>query len=131
MFETLTRYSYSSVKMDSTTLLISGIIGLVAGLVALIAQWRMYTKAGKHGWAVLIPIYNVWVLYEIICDRGTAMFRLLIPIYNIYWSIKSIIKLAHAYGKGTGFGILMLFFPPICYLILGFGSAEYEGPQDM
>ncbi len=107
MFETLTRYSYSSVKMDSTTLLISGIIGLVAGLVALIAQWRMYTKAGKHGWAVLIPIYN------------------------IYWSIKSIIKLAHAYGKGTGFGILMLFFAPICYLILGFGSAEYEGPQDM
>lgn len=114
-------------KLSAATLIPS----IVISVIMLIAMWRVYTKAGKPGWAVLIPIYNLWVEYEIICGRGTAMFRLLIPFYNIYWAIKSIIKMAHAYGKSTGFGIGMLFLSPIFYAILGFGDAEYQGPQQM
>ena len=107
------------------------IAAVVVCLVMLVAEWKIFTKAGKPGWAVIIPIYNLWVLYDIICGRGTAMFRLLIPLYNIYWAIKTQIKLAHAYGKSTGFGIGLLFLPIIFYCILGFGSAEYQGPQEM
>ena len=114
-------------KLSAATLIPS----IVISVIMLIAMWRVYTKAGKPGWAVLIPIYNLCVEYEIICGRGTAMFRLLIPFYNIYWAIKSIIKMAHAYGKSTGFGIGMLFLSPIFYAILGFGDAEYQGPQQM
>ena len=104
---------------------------LAASLLVLIAMWKVFTKAGKHGWAVLIPIYNLWVEFEIICGRGTAMFRLLIPIYNIYWAFKAMINLAHAYGKSTGFGIGLIFLAPIFWCILGFGSAEYQGPHNM
>ena len=104
---------------------------LVFTVLLLAAQWRVYTKAGRHGWAVLIPVYNLWVLYTVICDRGTAMFRLLIPFYNIYWMIKSMIKLAHAYGKSTGFGVGLILLPPIFLCVLGFGSAQYEGPEEM
>ena len=110
---------------------LGAIISLAVALVVLIAEWKTYTKAGKPGWAVLIPFYNIWVLYTIICDRGTAMFRLLIPIYNIYWSIKSMIKLAHAYGRSTGFGVGLFLLPPIFLCILGFGDARYEGPEEM
>lgn len=39
--------------------------------------------------------------------------------------------MAHAYGKSTGFGIGMLFLSPIFCAILGFGDAEYQGPQQM
>jgi len=122
-------YDFSSYStrssMSTTTLIIYGVIALIG----LVAEWRIYTKAGEHGWAVLIPIYNMYVLYRIICGNGLKMFLMLIPIFNIYWAIKSMIMLAHAYGKSTAFGILMIFFSPICQLVLAFGSAEYVGPD--
>ena len=104
---------------------------VVVCLVMLVIEWKIFTKAGKPGWACIIPIYNIWVMYQIICGRGTAMFRLLIPIYNIYWAIKTQIKMAHAYGKSTGFGVGLIFLPLIFQAILAFGSAKYEGPQEM
>ena len=110
---------------------VSLIIYIVIGIVFLIAEWKIYTKAGQPGWAVIIPFYNLWVFYKIICGRGTAMFRLLIPLYNIYWEIKTMIKMAHAYGKSTGFGVGLIFLSPIFILILAFGDAKYVGPQDM
>ena len=39
------------------------------------------------------------------------------------------IKLAHTFGKGGGFAAGLILLPPIFALILGFGSAEYEGPE--
>ena len=125
---TTTTYGASVQYQPSTA---SIVVSIILSLLLLVAEWRLFTKAGKHGWAVLIPIYNVWVLFEIICGRGTAMFRLLIPIYNIYWAIKSDIKLAHAFGKSTGFGVGLIFLSPIFMCILGFGSAQYQGPQEM
>ncbi len=121
---------YSSEQAPAMNSL-GAIITIALAVVVLIAEWKVFTKADKPGWAVLIPIYNVWVLYTIICDRGTAMFRLLIPFYNIYWAVKSMIKLAHAYGKSTGFGVGLIFLAPVFLLILGFGDARYEGPEEM
>ncbi|MCR5690518.1 MAG: DUF5684 domain-containing protein [Clostridiales bacterium] len=100
-------------------------------VVMIVAMWKLFTKAGKPGWASIIPIYNLWVQYEIICGRGTAMLRLLIPFYNIYWAIKSMICLAHAFGKSTGFGVGLIFLGPIFMCILAFGDAQYVGPQQM
>ena len=107
------------------------VIYILVALVLIVAEWKVYKKAGQPGWAILIPIYSTWVLFKIICGRGTAMFRLLIPIYNIYWAIKATIKMAHAYGKSTGFGVGLLFLSPIFMCILAFGDANYLGPQDM
>lgn len=107
------------------------IISLIICVLYLIAEWRIFSKAGQPGWAILIPIYNVWVLYKVVCGRGTAMFRLLIPFYNIYWGIKTYVKLANAYGKGVGFALGLIFLEPIFILILGLGGAQYVGPQNM
>lgn len=107
------------------------VIEILMVIVVMAAEWQVFTKAGKHGWAALIPFYNTWTEFEVICGRGTAMFRLLIPFYNIYWAIKSMIKLAHAFGKSTRFGIGLAFLGPIFISILGFGSATYQGAQEM
>jgi hypothetical protein len=48
----------------------------------------------------------------------------------LIWSIRQCFKMAAAYGKGMGFGFGLLLLPTIFTLILGFGSAEYVGPQD-
>ncbi len=39
-------------------------------------------------------------------------------------------KLFQAFGKSVGFFIGYIFVPNIMMLILGFGSAQYQGPQD-
>ncbi len=39
-------------------------------------------------------------------------------------------KLFQAFGKSVGFFIGYIFIPNIMMLILGFGSAQYQGPQD-
>ena len=120
-------YSTEATAMSPVPLIIS----IVLCVVLIVAEWRIFTKAGKPGWASIIPFYNTWVMYQIICGRGTAMFRLLIPFYNIYWEIKTLIKMAHAYGKSTGFGVGLIFLSPIFLCILAFGSATYVGEQDM
>ena len=110
---------------------VSVIVSIAVCVLLIVAEWKVFTKAGKPGWAAIIPIYNVWTLYKIVCGRGTAMFRLLIPFYNIYWMIKTDIKLAKAFGKGTGFAVGLIFLEPIFICILGFDGSTYVGPQDM
>ena len=39
----------------------SGIISLVILVLSLVAEWRIFTKAGQAGWKCLIPIYNAIV----------------------------------------------------------------------
>ena len=36
------------------------------GIFLIVCQWKVYSKAGKPGWASLIPIYNIVVLLEIV-----------------------------------------------------------------
>lgn len=51
---------------------------------------------------------------------------MLVLIYTVLLQIKT----ALAYGKGMGFAVGLLFLPNIFTLILGFGNAEYLGPQE-
>jgi hypothetical protein len=37
------------------------------------------------------------------------------------------LDLARAFGKGSGFGIGLVFLPMIFYPILAFGDAKYQG----
>lgn len=41
------------------------VIGLGLIVLRLIGQWKVFEKAGKPGWAAIIPCYNNWVLFEI------------------------------------------------------------------
>lgn len=105
---------------------------LIIGAVLIAAMWKMFEKAGKPGWAALIPVYNTYVLYEIICGRGIAFLRLLIPIYHIYWAIKTMVNLAKAYGKDITFALGLIFLAPVFYCIIGFDkNTSYVGPQEM
>ena len=101
-------------------------IGLV--ILVIIAQWRVYEKAGKPGWAAIIPIYNAIVLMEIIGKPPWWVLLYFLPIVNIVFGIWSINLLSKSFGKDEGFtaGLILLGF--VFYPILGFGNAEYLGP---
>ncbi len=105
-----------------------GLIGFILFIACLVGYWRMFVKMGRSGWEGFIPIYNIYILFKVLYGKGWKIILFLIPIYDIYLMFKYSIDLAHAFGKGTGFGVAMVFFPSFCTLILGFGSATYVGP---
>ena len=53
----------------------------------------------------------------------------IISLVGAVIAIISEYKLAKAFGKGFGFFLGLLFLNPIFKLILGFGDAQYQGPQ--
>ncbi|MEQ9499411.1 MAG: DUF5684 domain-containing protein [Deltaproteobacteria bacterium] len=97
------------------------IIGVIAGM------WKIFAKAGKPGWAAIVPIYNIIVMLEITEKPIWWIVLFLIPIVSLVAAVLIMIGLAEKFGKGAGFGIGMAFLPFIFIPMLGFGSAQYQG----
>jgi hypothetical protein len=98
---------------------------LLVSIIMLWAYWKIFVKAGKPGWAAIIPIYNVIVLLEIVGRPIWWIVLLLIPFVNIVVYAIVIMDLATSFGKGLGFAIGLILLPFIFLLILAFGSATY------
>lgn len=105
------------------------ILALVVGVVNIIGMWKMFSKAGKPGWAAIVPFYNMYCLFDIAWGNGWLFLLTCIPCVGFIFQIIMYFKLAPAFGKGVGFAFGLLFLQPIFCLILGFGDAEYVGPQ--
>jgi len=98
-------------------------------LILLICNWIIYNKAGKPGWACIIPFYNIIILLEII-DRPIWWFFLgLIPPVGFILGIIMTFDLAEAFGKDIGYGFGLLLLPYIFFPILAFGNAQYTGVE--
>ena len=88
--------------------------------------WKVFEKAGKPGWACLVPIYNAVVLLQIARRPTWWMLLLFIPFVNFFVVLILAMDIAKAFGKGTGFGLGLMFFGFIFYPILGFSDAQYS-----
>ena len=96
-------------------------------VIFIIGTWKAFTKAGRPGWAILIPIYNKIVMLQIARRPIWWIILFFIPIVNLVASIIVAIDIAKAFGKGTGFGIGIAFLPFIFFPILGYGDSKYTG----
>ena len=100
----------------------------LAVIVLVIAGWWMtFTKAGKPGWAALVPFYNVICLLQIARKPEWWLILCLIPIVGIVIFIIVGIEVAKNFGKETGFGVGLGLLPFIFYPILGWSDAQYRG----
>ena len=115
--------------LDSTGL--AAILGtyllfmVVIGLVMIISLWKIFAKAGKPGWAVLVPIYNIIVLLEVVKKPVIWILLLLIPIVNFVVLIIIYVELAKVFGKGAGYAIGLIFLGVVFLPMLAFGDAKY------
>ena len=107
----------------------SMIVGLLIALLLIIAMWKVFTKAGQPGWASIIPIYNLYIWCKIVGRPGWWIILMLIPFVNFVICIILCIDMAKSFGKGAGFGIGLALLGIIFWPILGFGSAQYQGPS--
>ena len=98
-------------------------------ILMIAAWWKIFTKAGQPGWACIIPIYNLYVWCMIVGRPWWWILLMLIPFVNFIIAIILLIDLAKSFGKGVGFGIGLLLLAVIFFPILGFGSAQYQGPS--
>lgn len=115
--------------MEDNIFIFFGIgIMLAFALFLIAAQWKIYEKAGKPGWAVIIPIYNIIILLEIIGKPIWWLFLMLIPGVNIIFSVWATNLLSKSFGKDEAFTVGLILLSIIFYPILGFGSAQYQGP---
>jgi hypothetical protein len=112
--------------MDTLLALGAGLV-MIAVLIAvlIIGVWKVFTKAGKPGWASIVPIYNMMVMAEITGKPNWWGLLCLIPFVGFIFAIILLHGVAEKFGKGIGMTILMIF--GIGWLILGFGSAQYQG----
>ena len=107
-------------------------ISLAITILTVIANWRIFVKAGKPGWAALIPIYNLVVLYQVAGVSPWLILLLLFvgvpivgPLIALGLSIYLMVQLANAFGKGSGFAVGLIFLNTIFIMILGFDDSKY------
>lgn len=100
---------------------------LIAFYVFMIAsQWKVFAKAGQPGWAVLVPIYNIIVMFKVARVPGWWFVMFFIPIANIIFMVKLTHAISKNFGKDGGFTAGLIFLPFVFWPILGFGSAQYQ-----
>ena len=107
---------------------------ILLSIFRVIYLWKLFTKAGKPGWAALIPFYNTWVLLEITDFPGWLSLLVLIPYIGtvavIIINIMIAIKLPEKFGKESTFAIGLILLPIIFYSILAFDKSEYISNKD-
>jgi uncharacterized protein DUF5684 len=96
-------------------------------ILMIAAMWKIFTKAGQPGWASIIPIYN-WIVWCKIVGRPAWWVLLLLLCFPILYIILCV-DLAKSFGYGIGFALGLIFLPIIFFPMLGFGSAQYNGPS--
>ncbi len=132
---------------------IISVFGIIYYVLMIVAQWKIFTKAGEKGWKSIIPILNSYVLFKIawkpmmfwitlalavvmgICSGFTesiiaSVISFIASVAVIVISIIQSSKLSKAFGHGVGFTLGLIFLSPIFMLILGLGSSQYVGKQD-
>ena len=107
------------------------LVFFVIFVLTIIAMWKIFEKAGKPGWAAIIPVYNFVVMFQIVGLSPWLLLLYIVPLVNsiavFILTIIMNIRLAKAFGKGTGFILGLIFLSPIFDLILGFGDSQYVG----
>lgn len=116
-----------------------------------VADWKIFSKAGRPGILAFIPIVNIYVEYGICWSNFMGLIYLVCVGITSYVSgvqepsstlttvsgvasvaalvlhIVQSIKLAKSFGKGVGYGILLILFGPLARLFLGLGDSRYIG----
>jgi hypothetical protein len=111
--------SAAAAAASTTTSLV--VLAVVVLMIA--AMWRVFERAGEHGWAVLVPIYNLYILCRVAGMSPWWMLAAIIPFVNIIFMFANSIGVAQRFGKGVGYGIGLALLPFIFWPMLAWGDS--------
>jgi hypothetical protein len=104
------------------------LVALAVMVLVFVSLWKIFEKAGKPGWAGIVPIYNAIVLLEIVGRPLWWIVLLLVPCVNFVVGILLSIDVAKAFGKSPAYGVGLALLPFIFFPMLAFSDARYVGP---
>jgi hypothetical protein len=102
---------------------------IIIGIITIVGKWKVYEKAGKPGWASLIPVYTWKVMLEIVGKPIWWIFLFFVPCVNIIFMVWTVNLLSKSFGQTEGFTVGLILLSFIFYPILGFGNYQYLGPS--
>ena len=102
------------------------IIYLAALVFYIYVFWKILEKAGLPGWGAIIPIYNIYLMVKLAKRPDWWLILFFIPFVNFIIMIIIALDIAKYFGKGTGFGLGLIFLGFIFYPVLAFGNAKYK-----
>ncbi|HVW94618.1 MAG TPA: DUF5684 domain-containing protein [Mucilaginibacter sp.] len=123
--------SSSAGTMEALLAILSAILIpiIIVAVITIVGKWKVYEKAGKPGWAAIIPIYTWIVMLEIVGKPIWWVILFFIPCVNIIFLIWTLNLISKSYGQSEGFTIGLILLGFIFWPILGFGSYRYLGPS--
>lgn len=120
-----------------------------------ISAWEIYRRAGKKGWAFLVPFWGsmvyseiagmskwlwllpwlvtIWGFFQGIVWSGVYWIVLnVLSIISLIWLIVANYRVARRYGWNIFLSILhaILIFTPITFLVLGLGNYKYQAKSE-
>lgn len=107
-----------------------GIVYVAIVILMIVSWWKIFEKAGKPGWAFLIPIYNIIVMLDIVKKPWWWIILFCIPGVQIIFLIWMVNRLSKSFGYDAGFTIGLLLLGVVFYPILGLGNSTYKALDD-
>ena len=120
-------------KIFKSALIKSAITCCIITIYMIVVRWIIYQKAGKHGWAAIIPIYKDVVWFKIAGLSPWLLLLIIIPIFG--WIALAIIfivskfKVPVAFGQSALWGLGLWFIPIVFESVIAF-SKEFEYKKD-
>ena len=103
------------------------LLNLAIIVLVIVAEWKLFEKAGEEGWKCIVPFLNFYTMTKIAKLEVMWFILMFIPFINGIAAFYVWIKFVQVYGKSTGWAIVSLFFAPIMLPLLAFSDAEYVG----
>ena len=98
------------------------ILSMALSILMIVSLWKIFKKAGKPGWASIIPIYNIYIMCEIAEKEWWYVLLSCVPFANIYAMIVLYNGMAKRFGKSGGFVAGMILLPVVFFPMLAFGK---------
>ena len=105
------------------------LIALVLAVLAIAGLWKAFVKAGQPGWAAIIPIYNMYVLLQIVGRPTWWLAFMLLPFIPFVGGLALLVveiiilnDLSKSFGQSTGFTVGLVLVGFVFLPILGFGQ---------
>jgi hypothetical protein len=111
--------------------MVGNLITLAIVAAALAGMWKAFEKMGRKGWEGIVPIYNLYILLQVLGRPVIWLVLCIIPLVNIFAIIVLCIDVAKGFGKTTGYGVLLGLFGFVMWPILGFGKDQWQGVKQL
>lgn len=118
-------YDNQSTQVDPFVSVVGFGVIIAISVFYIACLWRIFTKAGEPGWHALVPILNTYTLIKVAGRPGWWVVLTFLPCIGFVVMVIVYLDLAGQFGKGSGFGIGLVFLSPIFLPILAFGRAEH------